>query len=353
MDQDMIRNSALIYVTFGLSALVASNPATANDVENFYRGKTVEFIVGAAAGGGFDLTARPLLPYLSKYMPGNPTFIVRNMPGAAGVIMTNFLVSAAPKDGTAIGMGTSNIPYEPRLKTMSPDGKNLRYEPQKLGWIGTPVREPQVSWVWSAAGVNKWEDLRSNKVRFGATSVGGDNAIFPALANQLLGLKSEVITGYQGVSEIFLAIERGELDANNTAYSNLQISKPDWLRDGKVKIILQFGLERLQALTDVPTIIELVKDEEDRRMLRFFLLKFEMHRPIFAPPGIPEDRLEALRIAFDKSVVDPAFIAEAKRSGIDITPLDGKSIAKLVDEVMTTPQSVVDRLNKTLAGASK
>ena len=349
----MAQKIALICMTFGLSTSLTIGTATANDVESFYRGKTIEFIVGAAPGGGFDLTARPLLPYLSKYMPGNPTFIVRNMPGAAGVIMTNFLVSVGQKDGTAIGMGTSNIPYEPRLKTMSQDGKNLRYEPQKLGWIGTPVREPQISWVWNTAGVNTWEDLRTKKVRFGATSVGGDNAIFPALANQLLGLKSEVVTGYQGVSEIFLAVERGELDANNTAYSNLQISKPDWLRDGKVKIVLQFGLERLQALKDVPTIIELVKDEEDRRMLRFFLLKFEMHRPIFAPPGIPEDRLEALRTAFDKSVADPIFIADAKRSGIDITPLDGKSIAKLVDEVMTTPQSVVDRLNKTLAGGPK
>jgi tripartite-type tricarboxylate transporter receptor subunit TctC len=336
---------------FGVAALVAAPCWAEDSVEQFYRGKTVEFIVGAAAGGGFDLTTRPLLPYLTKYMPGHPNFVVRNMPGAAGIIMTNYLTSAAPKDGTVIGMATSNVPFEPRLKT---GGANtVRYDPQKLGWIGTPVREPQVSWVWSATGVKTWEDLKTKHVRFGATSPTGDNAIFPAIANKLLGLTSEIVTGYQGVGEIFLAIERGELEANNTAYSNLEISKADWLRDGKINVFMQFGIERLPSLKDVPTIMELVKDPDDLRMLRFFLLKFEMHRPIFAPPGIPPERLEALRTAFDKAMADPGFVADAKRGGIDIRPLGGKAIAALVDEVATTPEPIVDRLSQTVAEGMK
>jgi tripartite-type tricarboxylate transporter receptor subunit TctC len=336
---------------FGVAAVLGAPAFAADSVEQFYRGKTVEFVVGAAAGGGFDLTTRPLLPYLTKYMPGHPNFVVRNMPGAAGIIMTNYLTSAAAKDGTVIGMATSNVPFEPRLKT---GGNNtVRYDPQKLGWIGTPVREPQVSWVWSASGVKTWEDLKTKHVRFGATSPTGDNAIFPAIANKLLGLTSEIVTGYQGVGEIFLAIERGELEANNTAYSNLEISKGDWLRDGKIKVIMQFGLQRLASLKDVPTIMELVQNADDRNMLRFFLLKFEMHRPIFAPPGIPPERLEALRTAFDKSMADPEFIADAKRGGIDINPLGGKEIAKLVDEVATTPEATVERLSKTVAEGMK
>ncbi len=333
-----------------LAALAASH-AQADPVADFYKGRSVDFIVGAAAGGGFDQTARPMAPFMSKHMPGNPNFVVRNMPGGAGVIMTNFLVSAAAADGTVIGMGTGNIPYEPRLNMLSADGKNIRYDPQKLAYIGTPVREPQVSYVWHATPVKTWEDLRTQKVRFGATAASGDNAIFPGLANKLLGLKSEVITGYRGVSEILLAMERGELEANNSAYSTLGVSKPDWKRDNKVRYVMQFGVERISELSDVPTLFELVQNEEDKRMLRFFFLKFEMHRPIYAPPGVPPARLEALRTAFDKTVKDPEFLAIADKMGLWIRPLDGAGVAKLVDEIMTTPQPVVDRLRRTLDDA--
>ena len=347
----MAQSIFLKSMIMGAAAAFALPAAAADSVEAFYKGKTIEFIVGAAAGGGFDLTTRPLLPYLSKYMPGNPNFVVRNMPGAAGIIMTNYLSAGAAKDGTVLGMATSNVPFEPRLKTAG--GNTARYDPQKLGWIGTPVREPQVSWVWHTAGVNSWEDLKTKRIRFGATSVGGDNAIFPALANKLLGLKSEIVTGYQGVGEIFLAIERGELEANNTAYSNLEISKADWLKEGKAKVIMQFGLQRMGILKDVPTIMELVKNPDDLEILRFYQLKFEMHRPIFTGPGVPEERLEALRTAFDKAMADPNFIADAKRGGIDISPLGGKAIAKLVDEVITTPEAVVERLGQTISAGMK
>ena len=329
-------------------AVLAVSNAQADPVADYYKGRNVDFIVGAAAGGGFDQTARPMTQFMSKYMPGNPNFVVRNMPGGAGVIMTNFLVSAAAADGTVIGMGTGNIPYETRLNMLSLDGKNIRYDPQKLAWIGTPVREPQVSYVWHATPVNTWEDLRREKVRFGATAASGDNAIFPALANKLLALKSEIITGYRGVSEILLAMERGELEANNSDYSTLGSSKPHWKRDGKVRYLMQFGIERIPELSDVPTLFELVQDEEDKKMLRFFSLKFEMHRPIYAPPGLPPARLAALRSAFDKTMKDPEFLAIADKMGLWIRPLDGAGVAELVDEIMTAPQPIVDRLRRAL-----
>ncbi len=235
-------------------------------------------------------------------------------------------------------MGTGNIPYEPRLNMLSADGKNIRYDPQKLAWIGTPVREPQVSYVWHATPVKTWQDMRTHKVRFGATAASGDNAIFPAMANKLLNLKSEVITGYRGVAEILLAMERGELEANNSAYSTLGVSKPDWRRDNKVRYVMQFGVERIAELKDVPTLYELVDNPDDKQMLRFFFLKFEMHRPIYAPPNIPKDRLAALRTAFDRTMKDPDFLAIADKMGLMIRPLDGDGVAKLVDEIMTTPQ---------------
>ena len=340
--------SAGFYSLFVALAAMGVTQSQADPIADFYKGRTVDFIVGAAAGGGFDQTARPMAQYMAKYNPGNPNVVIRNMPGGAGVIMTNYLVSAAASDGSVFGMGTGNIPYEPRLNMLSADGKNLRYDPQKLAWIGTPVREPQVSYVWHGTPVKTWQDLRTHKVRFGATAASGDNAIFPAMANKLLNLKSEVITGYRGVAEILLAMERGELEANNSAYSTLGVSKPDWRRDDKVRYVMQFGVDRMPELKDVPTLYELIDDPEDKKMLRFFFLKFEMHRPIYAPPNIPPARLEALRVAFDRTVKDPDFLAIADKMGLLIRPLDGAGVAKLVDEIMTTPQPVVDRLRRTL-----
>jgi len=330
---------------------LATSQAFADAVSDFYKGRNIDFIVGAAAGGGFDQTARPMAPFLSKYLPGKPSVVVRNMPGGAGVIMTNYLVSAASADGTVIGMGTGNIPYEPRLNMLSEDGRNIRYDPKTLVYIGTPVREPQVSYVWHESPVKSWEHMRSVNIRFGATAASGDNAIFPALANRLLGLKSEIITGYRGVSEILLAIERGELDANNSAYSTVGVSRPDWQRDGKVRYLMQFSVERLPELKDVPSLYELVSNEDDKKMLRFFFLKFEMHRPIYAPPGVPSDRVNALRVAFDETMKDPDFLNLADKMGLGVRPLDGAGVEKLVNEIMATPQPIVDRLRKTLEDA--
>ena len=341
--------SALIIFSAG-AALGQSGQAKADDIADFYRGKTIQYVVGSAAGTGYDITSRPLARYLTKHLPGNPLIVVRNMPGAAGVIMTNYLFNVAPSDGTVIGMGTSNVPYEPRLKLMSADGKSANWDPRNLSWIGTPVREPQISWVWHESGINTWQDMRTKASRFGSTTIGGDNAIFPMLANKLLGLKSEVITGYQGSNDVFLAIERGELNASNTAYSNLTIQKADWLKSGKARIVMQFGLERVPSMKDVPSLIELVTNEDDLRMLRFLLMKFEMHRPIYGPPKLPNDRLAALRTAFDKAVADPDFVEEAGRLGLDLRPLSGGAIAKLVDEIMETPEPVVARVRDAING---
>lgn len=343
--------SATAYAVLSTTCFIwQGSPVRADDIADFYRGKTIQYVVGSAAGTGYDITSRPLARYLTKHLPGNPVIVVRNMPGAAGVIMTNYLFNVAPSDGTVIGMGTSNVPYEPRLKLMSADGKNANWDPRHLSWIGTPVREPQISWVWHESGIATWQDMRTKPSRFGSTTIGGDNAIFPMLANKLLGLKSEVITGYQGSNDVFLAIERGELNASNTAYSNLTIQKADWLKSGKARIVMQFGLERVPSMKDVPSLIELVTNEEDQRMLRFLLMKFEMHRPIYGPPKLPTDRLAALRSAFDKAVTDPDFMEEAGRLGLDLRPLSGGAIAKLVDEIMETPEAIVTRVRDAING---
>jgi tripartite-type tricarboxylate transporter receptor subunit TctC len=334
-------------------ALALSAAAQAEPVEDFYRGKTIELLIGGAAGGGYDLAGRTVANHIGRHIPGNPAIVVRNQPGATSLIMTNQLYNGAKRDGTVIGMPTSNIPLEQRLKLISPDGANVKFDIERFGWIGTPVQEPQVTWVWHTAPARSVDDLRNNVVRMGATTSSSDNSILPTIANRLLGTKMQTVTGYIGQNEINLAVERGEVQGNNTGLSNITVNRADWLRDGKVRILLQFGVERLAALPDVPTAVELATAEADRALLRFYAVKFSMARPLFAPPDVPADRLAALRAAFDATMKDPQYLDEARRIGLDVNPLDGEGIAALIRKVQGTPQPVVDRLRELLAAPAR
>jgi tripartite-type tricarboxylate transporter receptor subunit TctC len=334
-------------------ALALSAAAQAEPVEDFYRGKTIELLIGGAAGGGYDLAGRTVANHIGRHIPGNPAIVVRNQPGATSLIMTNQLYNGAKRDGTVIGMPTSNIPLEQRLKLISPDGANVKFDIERFGWIGTPVQEPQVTWVWHTAPARSVDDLRNNVVRMGATTSSSDNSILPTIANRLLGTKMQTVTGYIGQNEINLAVERGEVQGNNTGLSNITVNRADWLRDGKVRILLQFGVERLAALPDVPTAVELASAEADRALLRFYAVKFSMARPLFAPPDVPADRLAALRAAFDATMKDPQYLDEARRIGLDVNPLDGEGIAALIRKVQGTPQPVVDRLRELLAAPAR
>ena len=273
------------------------------------------------------------------------------MPGAAGLVVTNYLYNLARQDGTVIGMPTSNVPLEPRLKLLSPDGGNVKFDLSKFAWLGTPLQEPQVTWVWHDAPATNVDDLKLNPVLMGATAASADNAILPLVVNKLLGTKMKVATGYQGQNEINLAAERGEVQGNNTGLSNLTVNKADWLRDHKVRILLQFGVDRLPQLPDVPTVIELTPNEADRAALRFYTIKFNMARPILIPPGVPADRVAALQAAFEATMTDPLYLNDAKSIGLDANWLGAKALADQAHAIADTPQAVVDHLHELLAGA--
>ena len=329
--------------------LIMPAMAQAQSVADFYRGKSIELLIGGAVGGGYDLAGRTVANHIGRHIPGNPGIVVRNMPGATSLIMTNHLYNVARRDGTVIGMPTSNIPLEQRLKLISADGTNARFEIERFGWIGTPVQEPQITWVWHTAPAQNVDDLRKNAVRMGATTSSADNYLLPTILNQLLGTRMQVVTGYIGQNEIFLATERGEVQGNNTGLSNITVNKADWLRDAKVRILVQYGTERLPGLPNVPTAIELAAAEADRALLRFYAVKFSMARPLMAPPEVPAERLAALRAAFDATMTDPQFLEETQRIGLDLSPLGGDGITKLIQQVQATPQDVVDRLRELLA----
>jgi tripartite-type tricarboxylate transporter receptor subunit TctC len=333
------------------TVLVVTSAARADDIADFYRGKSIEIAVAGTAAGGYDVAARTLATRMSRHIPGNPAVVVRNMPGAAGLVVTNYLYNLARQDGTVIGMPTSNVLLEPRLKLLSPDGGNVKFDLSKFAWLGTPLQEPQVTWVWHDAPATNVDDLKRNPVLMGATTASADNAILPLVVNKLLGTKMKVTTGYQGQNEINLAAERGEVQGNNTGLSNLTVNKADWLRDHKVRILLQFGVDRLPQLADVPTVIELTPNEADRAALRFYTIKFNMARPILIPPGVPADRVAALQAAFEATMTDPFYLNDAKSIGLDTNWLGATALANQAHAIADTPQAVVDHLHELLAGA--
>jgi tripartite-type tricarboxylate transporter receptor subunit TctC len=347
----MIRPFAPLLGAALWAAAITQDAALADPVEDFYRGKTIELAIGAAPAGGYDLAGRTLANQMGRHIPGNPALIVRNMPGATGLIMANYLYGVAKRDGTVIGMPTSNIPLEPRLKLVSPDGSNVKFDLGRFSWIGTPLQEPQVTWVWHTAPARTVADLRTQTILMGATTASADNSILPLIVNQVLGTRMQVFAGYLGQNEINLAVERGEVQGNNTGLSNLTVNKADWLRDGKVRILLQFGAERLAALKDVPTVMELAASEADRALLRFYGLKFNMARPLMLPPEVPAARTAALQAAFEATMRDPLYLDEAKRIGLDTNWLGARDMAENVRQIEATPQPVVDRLRELLARA--
>lgn len=325
----------------------AASSAAAQSPAEFYKGKAVRMIIGAAVGGGYDLPGRVMQVHMGRHIPGNPTIVVENMPGAASLIMTNYLYNRAPRDGTVMGMPNNSIPLEPRLRILSRDGGDVRFDVSKFIWVGSPVQEPQLLWTWFAVARN-FEDLQNKRVLIGSMAVGADNYTLPFLANRVLGTRMEIIPGYKGTSDTFVAVEQGEVHGGGTSLLNLMVNRGDWLRDGKAGVVLNFGLNRLPQLPDVPTAAELAKTQADRELFRFIAMKFAMSRPLALPPETPQDRVDAMRRAFDETMKDPAFLADAKKIGLDVDPVGGVEIQKLVQEIQATPQEVVDRLRELL-----
>lgn len=336
--------AAALVVTGVCASAMAQTPA------EFYKGKNVRMVIGAAIGGGYDLPGRVMQQHMNRHIPGNPPIVVENMPGAASIVMTNFLYNRAPRDGTVMGMPNNSIPLEPRLRILSRDGGDVRFDVSKLIWIGTPVQEPQLLWTWTAAARN-FEDLRTKRVIIGSMAVGADNYTLPFLANRVLGTRMEIIPGYKGTSDTFVAVEQGEVQGGGTSLLNLMVNRGEWFREGKAGVVLSFGLERLPELPDVPTAAELAATPEDRDLFRFIAMKFAMARPLAFPPDVQQDRVDAMRKAFDDTMTDPAFLADAQKIGLQVSPMRGVEIQKLVDEIQSTPQPIVDRLRALLGAA--
>src|ERR1700694_916689 len=329
-----------------LSALcvcLAAPVAAQDDVVAFYRGKQLRLIVGSAAGGGYDLFARIVARHIVHHIPGHPVIIVQNQPAAGGVVMTNQLYNQGPKDGSVIGVPINGLPTAPLLQS------GTQFDPTRLIWLGSTNREAYVAVVWHTVPVTGIAELTSKEVIVGATTPGTTMVDFPLLVNDVLGFKFKVVRGYAGTPQINLAIERGEVQGmGGLGWASVRAQTPHWISEKKIKVLAQYGLKRYQELADVPTMLELAKSDADRQAMTMLFARTEYGRPYFLPPDVPAERVAALRRAFDATMQDPAFVAEAAKLQFDVDPLTGEQVQALVAQLAATPRDIVARVRAAL-----
>jgi tripartite-type tricarboxylate transporter receptor subunit TctC len=330
-----------------LTQIVGSSLARADTVASFYKGKTINVVIGYSVGGGYDTYARLLATYLGKHIPGNPTVIPQNMPGAGSLNAANYLGSVAPRDGTVIGTFARGMPIFPLLF------KGADYDGSKFGYIGSITKDTSVCLTWRTSKVKNWKDLLSIPSSFGGEGRGSDPDLFATLLKLQFGAKIKLVTGYPGTADISLAVERGELDGLcGISYSSLKATHSDWLKNKDINIVVQAAVKKDPELANVPSLLDLTTTTKQRQIVKFAVAPQALARPFVAPPASPEDRLAALRTAFDETVKDPAFLAAAAKMRLDVNPLAGAEIQVLVKELYATPKDVVKEAAEAMGGGS-
>lgn len=326
-----------------VAASLAAAPAMSQSVEDFYKDKTVELYIGYSVGGGYDTYARLVAAHIGKHIPGNPTVVPVNMPGAGSLKLTNWLAEAAPRDGTAMGVVARAAPFDPLFGN---EGAN--FDARELNYIGSANNEVSVCVAYEGSGVESIEDLKTKELFVGGTGDTADTVQFPKIVNAILGTKMTIINGYPGGNDVNLAMERGEVNGRcGWSWSSVKSTQMDWYESGKINVLMQISTEKHEDLPDVPLVTDLV-DGDDRRLLRLVFARQALGRPFIAPPDIPEDRLQALQDAFMATMKDPEFLAEAERLDLEITPVSGPAVRDLVMEAYDSPPAVVERIKEIL-----
>jgi len=300
-------------------------------------GKPIELYIGYSVGGGYDVYARLLARHMGKHIPGNPVIVPKNMEGAGSLRLANWLYKAAARDGTVFGTIGRGIAFDPLLGT-----EGAQFKASQFGWIGSANDEVSVCASWGKTGITRFEDFYGRTIFVGGTGAGADTDVFPKAMNAILGTKMKLVTGYPGGNDITLAMQRGEVEARcGWSWSSIKSNHPQWVKDGTIKLLVQLSLEKHADLPDVPLIMDMVKSPEQRAVLRLVFARQVMGRPFLAPPGLPAERLALLRRAFMQTMQDKAFLAEADKIKLEITPVTGEAVQKLVAEIYATPPDIV------------
>jgi len=333
-----VRSSAAALI-IALSVLALPVRGWAQSPAEFYKGKNIDLLIGYSVGGAYDLYARQLARHLSKYIPGNPTVVPKNMDGAGSLRLANLLYNVAPKDGSTFGIIGRGTGFDPLL-----GNKSAQFDASKYTWIGSANNEVSICVAWYTTGVTKFEDLLTKELVVGGTSASADTDQFPRVTNGVLGTKMKVITGYPGGNEVGLAMERGEVQGRcGWSWSSVKSTHQQWYDQKKINILVQLALSKHAELPNVPLIIDLAKTDEQRQILKLIFARQVMGRPFLAPPGVPADRAAALRKAFMDTMKDKDFLADAEKAGMEITPVPGDQLQTLVKEIYATPPEIVQK----------
>jgi tripartite-type tricarboxylate transporter receptor subunit TctC len=303
-----------------------------------FSGKTIRLYIGTGPGGGYDTYGRLVARHIGRHIAGNPALVPQNMPGASSLTLTNFLFNTAPRDGTAIGMINQAMPTEQYL-----DIGNANYDSKRFNWIGRISSAVEMAIVWHTVPVNAIEDVRRRETLMGGTGPTSSTVFVPYLLDNLAGMKFKVVTGFNGTTEIALAMERGEVEGSATPLESLTSYRADWVRDRKIRILVQYTAARDAELPDVPTMVELGRGEEARQILGFYASAADVGRSIVAPPAMPARTVATLRRAFDEMLADPVFLEEGKRTGIQLKPMSGDRLQDLVSRLGSFPPSLVEK----------
>jgi tripartite-type tricarboxylate transporter receptor subunit TctC len=327
-----------------VAALAFVPPASAQSVEDFYKGRSINLMIGGGAGGGYDVYYRALARHIGKHIPGNPNIIPRNQPAASGLAAAAALYNSTEKDGATIGAFPNNVPMDPLF-----GNPGARYDALKLNWIGSIGKLQNVCATWHTSPIKTIEQAREREVITAAAAAPTNTAIMPKVLNALLGTKFKPIIGYDPGAGLGLAVERGEAEGIcGLSWSTIKASRPHWIKDHLLNVLVQLGLDKLPDLPTVPAALDLVTDPVKKDVLTLILIRQEPGRPVAAPPGVPADRLAALRRAFDQTMKDPDFVAEAEKLQMEIEPLTAAEIDALLARAYATPKPIVEQAAKLL-----
>ncbi len=327
------------------AAVIAISAARADPVEDFYRGKSIDLVIGYSPGGSYDLYARLVGRFLGDFIPGKPKIVIRNMPGGGSRVAAKYVFDIGLKDGTVIGTGDQSLAVEQAM-----GDKSLPVDVNKFQYIGSPIAENNVTAAWYTSGIKTLDDAKTRDVPTGATG-GSTSSQYPKAMNALLGTKFKLIMGYPGGNDINLALEKGEVQVRGSnAWGAWKATRPDWVRDHKLNVLVQIGLTKAPDLPDVPLLMDLAKNDGDRAVLKLLSASGGVGRPFFVAPGVPAARVAALREAFDKMVKDKAFLDTAAAEKFEIVPVTGEDLQRIVADIASTPKSVSDRLTEIIGG---
>ncbi len=329
----------LIVFLAGLLLVVDAAPAAAQSVEAFYKSTPITMLVGSGAGGGYDVYARAFARYWTNHIPGHPAIIAKNLPAAAGLAAASTLYNGAEHDGSVIGAFTNGAAMDPLF-----GNPGAHYDPLKFGWLGSIGKLENVCFTWHTSPVKTIAGARARDVVVAAAGATSNSAIVPKMLNALIGTRFKVVPGYDPGSGLTMAVERGEADGIcGLSWSTIKASRAHWIRDKSLNVIVQMGLSKLRDLPDVPSALDLIDNAENKQVMELILMRQEAGRPFAAPPGSPADCVAALRQAFEATLADPDFIADAAKAQLEIEPMTGEAIEKMLTKAYAAPKPIVAR----------